>query len=307
MIAPRQNSVPLIRVWVRYRRGLGHGHSRSWRKHDRSAVDYDTVGTGFAGGCDYPGERVLALSTWHCHRLRRRWPQWHSKGRGVGAGADRNVSGEDGRPVVAADTIVYGGHVAFAPIKRSSCGLLALANVSSPFYKIPPSRCKHREHHPAPNTQVPPGPLIKQRRYILHVLAVLRYRYAHPELGDLRNGALSMGYANEPCKPAHCAGCGAVIACGSWCIDVYAGRGGAKGHPSGKRKLVCGAQNRYCGGPGRPLTYHCSRACEWRHRRARNRVKQLICVVCNQPFLSTRRDAKYCSDAHRQEAYRERA
>jgi hypothetical protein len=108
-----------------------------------------------------------------------------------------------------------------------------------------------------------------------------------------------MGYASEPCRPTKCTRCGALIECGFQCVDLN----GGSGHP--KRKIVCG-QGDCATGLGRRLMYYCSQACEWRHRRARNRVKQLTCAVCVQPFLTTRRDTRYCSNACRQEAYRER-
>jgi hypothetical protein len=41
-------------------------------------------------------------------------------------------------------------------------------------------------------------------------------------------------------------------------------------------------------------------------RRGKRRVKQLISTVCEQPFPTNRRDARYCTNACRQEAYRER-
>src|SRR5450755_1799838 len=64
MVSLRQNGVPLIRV------GLRRG--RSWRECDHSTIDGDVIGTSFARGCEHRGERALALSTWHWHRLRRR-------------------------------------------------------------------------------------------------------------------------------------------------------------------------------------------------------------------------------------------
>jgi hypothetical protein len=40
----------------------------------------------------------------------------------------------------------------------------------------------------------------------------------------------------------------------------------------------------------------------WREPRPRRRQ----CVVCGDVFLATRDDARYCSNAHRQKAHRER-
>jgi len=71
-----QHSVPLICVEVRY---VGLGRSRSWRERDLYAIDDDVIGTGFAGSREHRGERALALPTWHCRRLRRRW-HWHWHG-----------------------------------------------------------------------------------------------------------------------------------------------------------------------------------------------------------------------------------
>jgi hypothetical protein len=60
MIDLRQNNVPFIRV------GLWHGRSR--RERDHNAIDDNAIGTSFACGLAYLGERSLALpSRWHWH------------------------------------------------------------------------------------------------------------------------------------------------------------------------------------------------------------------------------------------------
>ncbi len=53
--------------------------------------------------------------------------------------------------------------------------------------------------------------------------------------------------------------------------------------------------------------YHCSTACYWRQYRARRkeeRTRKVICKSCGGAFLTTRRDARYCSGACRQDGYR---
>jgi hypothetical protein len=55
---------------------------------------------------------------------------------------------------------------------------------------------------------------------------------------------------------------------------------------------------------GREYIHFCSPACEWRQRRARNRIKQRECSVCGKLFTTTRVDAKFCSNACRQKAHR---
>jgi hypothetical protein len=55
----------------------------------------------------------------------------------------------------------------------------------------------------------------------------------------------------------------------------------------------------------------CSERCEWTcHNTARNeraaRAREKVCEVCGQSFTATRRDAKTCSPACKQKAYRRR-
>jgi hypothetical protein len=50
----------------------------------------------------------------------------------------------------------------------------------------------------------------------------------------------------------------------------------------------------------------CSRACYQRIARKANRLKQCICEVCKQDFVTSRADSKFCSAACRQWAYRRR-
>lgn len=67
-----------------------------------------------------------------------------------------------------------------------------------------------------------------------------------------------------------------------------------------------------CGGCGRKLMTQpgwrgvCSQRCEARVRRKYRRFKTVACDVCKDAFRTTRTDAKFCSDACRQAAYRDR-
>ena len=54
-----------------------------------------------------------------------------------------------------------------------------------------------------------------------------------------------------------------------------------------------------------PAHYACN-ACAARARRARNRIKRVICKSCEGWFETTRVDASYCSPACRQKAYGDR-
>src|SRR5450755_1716756 len=131
MVSLRQNGVPLIRV------GLRRG--RSWRECDHSTIDGDVIGTSFARGCEHRGERALALSTWHWHRLRRHW-RWHQLV--VGGTCDEKMIVEEEprgkhlgrRPVVlgARGTIVYGGRMAIAPSQRRRVGRQRLERAGGP-------------------------------------------------------------------------------------------------------------------------------------------------------------------------------
>jgi DNA-directed RNA polymerase subunit RPC12/RpoP len=52
----------------------------------------------------------------------------------------------------------------------------------------------------------------------------------------------------------------------------------------------------------------CSNRCAQRERRRRNRSRSMIvCTGCGKAFLPKRRDAKFCSNACRQRAYRLRS
>jgi hypothetical protein len=64
-----------------------------------------------------------------------------------------------------------------------------------------------------------------------------------------------------------------------------------------------------CGGTGFYRVYYCTQACYRRQLRARHRAERertVICRSCGGAFGSTRRDARYCSGACRQDAYRQR-
>jgi hypothetical protein len=57
-------------------------------------------------------------------------------------------------------------------------------------------------------------------------------------------------------------------------------------------------------GGGHPTRHTCNNACLRRALRKKRRVKDLTCTVCKEEFASARKDAKYCSGACRQWAYR---
>jgi hypothetical protein len=66
-----------------------------------------------------------------------------------------------------------------------------------------------------------------------------------------------------------------------------------------------------CKGCGMPMLTReqwqgvtCSERCAQRERRLRNRHKSRVCVTCGLRFKTTRTDAKFCSGACRQKAYR---
>jgi hypothetical protein len=69
----------------------------------------------------------------------------------------------------------------------------------------------------------------------------------------------------------------------------------------------CGRRRYYWNGS--PRSY-CTEACETAARRARRRhprwQKRLTCFGCERLFTTTRFDARYCSNACRQRAYRAR-
>jgi hypothetical protein len=70
------------------------------------------------------------------------------------------------------------------------------------------------------------------------------------------------------------------------------------------------ARHANCAGPtGWHRVYHCSTACYLRQLRARHRkerMRDVICGSCGGKFQTLRRDARYCSGACRQDAYRRR-
>jgi hypothetical protein len=119
-------------------------------------------------------------------------------------------------------------------------------------------------------------------------------RYGNALLHE--SGTVHMSQCQQP--KFTCTNCGAVIACGAVYWDLTWG--------SGRR-----TQGRCdtCGGPGRVRVYHCSKACYFRQRRAdlrSRRMRTIDCPSCGGRFESTRPDARYCSDACRQFAYRQR-
>ena len=99
------------------------------------------------------------------------------------------------------------------------------------------------------------------------------------------------------CEPAHCTGCGVEICCGEVCRDLSYGTGRA-------RRLRCGRGK--CATGVRLITYYCSKACYWRHRRARLRkpVEPRRCQACGVRFTPRHSHARTCSNACRQALYR---
>jgi hypothetical protein len=79
-----------------------------------------------------------------------------------------------------------------------------------------------------------------------------------------------------------CGGCGR-------CLSVPAWR-------TSKKNMLSGL--------GRQVRTTCNNACFRRALRQRRRPKSLFCKVCTLEFTSTRKDARYCSSACRQSAYR---
>jgi hypothetical protein len=104
----------------------------------------------------------------------------------------------------------------------------------------------------------------------------------------------------EPCQPARCVNCGAEIRCGEVCRDLSHGTGRAHRLRCGKGKCATGL--------GRLITYHCSRACYWRHRRARLHAaaKPRKCKACGKRFTPLRSHALTCSSKCRQARYMKR-
>jgi hypothetical protein len=99
------------------------------------------------------------------------------------------------------------------------------------------------------------------------------------------------------CNPhQHCCRCGKLILCGEDIIIPWRGGRRVFWHPG-------------CGPTGWPRIYHCSTACYWRQLRARRReerTREVICESCGGKFQTLRHDARYCSSACRQDAYRQR-
>jgi hypothetical protein len=110
----------------------------------------------------------------------------------------------------------------------------------------------------------------------------------------------SMSRAEVSCEPVCCTNCRAAIRCGYVCRDVNSGSGRPRRWQCGKH----GCASRY----GRVLTYHCTSACYWRHRRARLRAIVLPrkCAGCGEKFAPRRSEARTCSSACRQALYRQR-
>jgi hypothetical protein len=80
-----------------------------------------------------------------------------------------------------------------------------------------------------------------------------------------------------------------------------AGRQARKETPTMKRKCIdCDKTNLLCGCRG-----YCQ-TCYARVLRREHRHKRGTCAGCNQPFTTTRTDARFCSGACRQRGYRRR-
>jgi hypothetical protein len=102
------------------------------------------------------------------------------------------------------------------------------------------------------------------------------------------------------CKPRHhCHVCGKPIVCGDNVVVPY--------HASSPRYR---ARHAECSGDtGWHRVYHCSTACYWRQLRARRRkerMRTIACKACGGTFQTLHRDARFCSKACRQYAYRRR-
>ena len=83
-----------------------------------------------------------------------------------------------------------------------------------------------------------------------------------------------------------------------------------------ERELERATEDAICPGCGQRMKLNpawpkttCSNRCEQRDRRKRRRALYAlpaVCVVCKAEFWPERADAKFCSSAHRQKAYRRR-
>jgi hypothetical protein len=88
------------------------------------------------------------------------------------------------------------------------------------------------------------------------------------------------------------------------------------GQCASPEELADATRTRDCPGCGIPMSFNhrdeystrwvaCSRRCYQRAWRASRRtIQTLTCEVCREPFQSPRSDARYCSNACRQWAYR---
>jgi predicted nucleic acid-binding Zn ribbon protein len=139
-----------------------------------------------------------------------------------------------------------------------------------------------------------PHPCLRARSPL--VIIQPRQCSARQVLGIAFNAAL------VPESHRHGSASGKPIHCGERCRDLTSGYG--RPIP----RYVCGV-GECASGIGRRLTYHCSRACYWRHRRARSRVapRSRKCAWCGSRFTPQRRaDARTCSSKCRQTLYRQR-
>jgi hypothetical protein len=168
-----------------------------------------------------------------------------------------------------------------------------------------------------------------------------RYGSLYPDAGTQlavtpRNGYLPLAESRQGAvTPFECGGCQKLIdgvtyfphahprppLCESCFRQLKLGRGALGGyHEFGYRTLddvrlpvvrrceICGRQVAFGGYRQRRYGIFCSDGCERERVNRRRRVSHqpVACVVCDEHFTPARSDARYCSSACRQDAYRKR-
>ena len=122
----------------------------------------------------------------------------------------------------------------------------------------------------------------------------------HADVTDMRS---TTSFQHRDCHPGlHCSVCRETILCGDDIVVVVPWRS-PTGRPYRVRHVDCSGMT------GWHRVYHCSTACYWRQLRARRReerTREVICKSCGGKFQTLRHDARYCSSACRQDAYRQR-
>lgn len=134
--------------------------------------------------------------------------------------------------------------------------------------------------------------------------------------GEQIGGAIC--YVYHPRRSAYCASCFVAYKTqeDSALLERY-GRDGPLGVWKGRGRLLPGddgynplAGRIKCEVCGRDVVNrrYCSDRCEYKAGNLRRRVghESRRCVVCEEPFTPRRKDARYCSSACRQDAYRKR-